>query len=69
MYCSCYSNTEVLHSAIMIVVHFTKVSVLYIRVVISSLYEQLENLIFIILTFSLVYGSNITTCRYYKKRD
>jgi hypothetical protein len=36
-------------SAIMIVVHFAKVSALYPRVVISSLHERLENLIFAIL--------------------
>jgi hypothetical protein len=33
----------------MIVVHFTKVSILYPRVVILSLYGQLENLLFVIL--------------------
>jgi hypothetical protein len=49
----------------MIVVHFAKVSVLYPRVVISSLAKRLENLLFAILTLPLVYGPEITTC-YYK---
>jgi hypothetical protein len=41
-----------------------KGSALYTRVVISSLAKQLENLLFAILTLPLVYGSEITTCRY-----
>jgi hypothetical protein len=36
-------------SAVMIVVHFAKVSTLYPRVVISSLAERLENLLFAVL--------------------
>jgi hypothetical protein len=48
----------------MIVVHSTEVSILYPRVVISSLAEQLENLLFAILSIPLVYGSEITTCCY-----
>jgi hypothetical protein len=47
---------------IMIVVHFAKVSTLYSRLAISSLVEQLENLIFTILILPLVYGLEITTC-------
>jgi hypothetical protein len=50
--------------AIMIVVQFAKVSVMYPRVVISLLAKRLENLIFVILTLSLMYGSEITICRY-----
>jgi hypothetical protein len=41
--------------AIMIVVHFAKVSALYPHVVISSLLGQLENLLFAILKLPLVY--------------
>jgi hypothetical protein len=48
----------------MIVVHFAKVSALYPRVVISSLAERLENLLFVIPTLPLVYGLEITTCHY-----
>jgi hypothetical protein len=51
-------------SAIMIVVHFVKVSALYPRVVISSLAKRLENLLFAILTLPLMYGPEITTCHY-----
>jgi hypothetical protein len=39
-------------------------SVLYPRVVISSLAKRLEKLLFAILTHPLVYGLEITTCRY-----
>jgi hypothetical protein len=48
----------------MIVVHSAKVSTLYPRVVISSLAERLENLLFAIRTLPLVYGTEITTCHY-----
>jgi hypothetical protein len=48
----------------MIVVHFAKVSTLYPNVVISSLAERLENLLFAIRTLTLVYGLEITTCHY-----
>jgi hypothetical protein len=41
-----------------------KGSVLYPRVVISSLAKRLGNLLFAILTLPLVYGPEITTCRY-----
>jgi hypothetical protein len=41
-----------------------KGSTLYPRVVISSLAKRLENLLFAILTLPLVYGPEITTCRY-----
>jgi hypothetical protein len=51
-------------SAIMIVVHSIEVSTLYPRVVISSLAERLENLLFPFFILSLVYGPYITTCRY-----
>jgi hypothetical protein len=51
-------------SAIMIVIHYAEVSTLYPRIVISSLIERLENLIFDILTLPCVYGIEITTCRY-----
>jgi hypothetical protein len=49
----------IVSSAIMIVVHSTEVSTLYPRVVISSLAEQLENLLFAILyTFFSVWPRN-----------
>jgi hypothetical protein len=50
--------------AVMTAVHFAKVSTLYLRVVISSLAERLEKPFFAILAFPLVYGPEITTCRY-----
>jgi hypothetical protein len=50
--------------AIMIVVHFAKVSAMYPHVVISSLGERLENLFVVILILPLVYGLEITTGRY-----
>jgi hypothetical protein len=46
----------------MTVIHFIKVSVLYPRVVISSLAKRLENLLFIIIILHLVYDLEITTC-------
>jgi hypothetical protein len=42
--------------AMRIVVHSVEVSILYPRVVISSLAERLANLIFAILTLPFVYG-------------
>jgi hypothetical protein len=51
-------------STIMMVVHSIEVSTLYPCVVISSLIGRLQNLIFAILTLPLVYGPEITTCRY-----
>jgi hypothetical protein len=51
-------------SAIMIVIHFTKVSAMYSQVMISLLAEGLEKLLFTIHTLPLVYGPEITTCRY-----
>jgi hypothetical protein len=48
----------------MIVVYSTEVSTLYLCIVIPSLIEWLENLLFVILTLPLVYGPKITTWRY-----
>jgi hypothetical protein len=48
----------------MTVVHFVKVSVMYPQVVISLLAKRLENLLSAIRTLPLVYGLEITTCRY-----
>jgi hypothetical protein len=51
-------------TTVMIVVHFTKVSTLYPRVVISSLAKRPEKHLFAILTVPLVCGLEITACRY-----
>jgi hypothetical protein len=52
------------NSAIMIVVHSAEVSTLYPCIVISSLAERLENLLFAIRTLPLVYDLEITTYDY-----
>jgi hypothetical protein len=53
-----------MRSTILIGVHFAQVSVLYPRVVISSLAKRLKNIFLSFFTLPLVYSPEITTCHH-----